>query len=1852
MKLHLPLSLRAALLSLFALSSAPAFAGSFDYTSADYYYEPASTHSNSGTCNTRQKSMWNSAGTTTLTNAQGVKTTYDNSYLFGYQLVYTVNSKHECYLDSNGTRQSTTEYTHNFTGDTDGGGKDITWNCSTETTPGVWILSSYERVKEDNPAVFRNYGNMEVDGCRQEYYLVKASGYDEDGNVIYTKELKNMNDRALYRLGANMTNYLSYISFNLLVEDTESFTFRNGYTSSCGVLVANSGYVTFNNVGTVNFTGNVAGESGIVEKTTFNINGANNVTFSNNKGTTAAIAYRASSSEAFNVSNVSGSVVFSENSANSLFHNYTASFTDVNELYFINNTSRIYKTYNGVVTPVFTNVQKLVISGNTATECLILDDNLDGAKISFYNCGDIIISNNSYDRQLIDCTQGMVGENIKNFHIIGNTAADGHVISGRNDYDYIVFTGIGETFRIDGNSATCLPDSSTYERYAGMLNGELIVSGVSKDGERADLFSMSNNTTTGEFKRCLTNRAVTASNFDIVDISNNNFNCSASAVGLFTEINTTDIGDFFLNNNTIYAVEGCEFLAETVTLNGCGSVSVCGNDITSASGRIAGLFDTFSVTNCHEDAAVLIKDNTLTGNLGCYSDLNFTLSGAKSLTVENISLVLKESTSTKNRELLGMFNGNTSITDVDNVRFYGNTIRNESNAGDYDSIVKGGAVCAKLTIQNASKVEFINNTAQATGVGSHARGGAIHTSGYTGYITNCDYIEFRNNKAEADVEAKGGAIYFYYDASLVMNEGNGTLVFENNSVTANSEATGGAIYSARNLSMIADTVKLTGNTVTVLADNASAGGGAVYSTKDHTFKNSGTVEICNNAIYTTDITNAVGGGVYTKSNLTFSNNGSVIVRGNSISDGSNVVLQGVHSDGSITLNTNGENSIKIYDAVYAENYLDLNYESGNTGTIIFSGEYTQTDLAAVSPSYTTDDIFVSRLIEANNIRMKNGVVEVKSGMTLYAEADFTQTGGTLRLHNGNVITYDDLKTTTVEFTGVNCLASGAGSSKLTASAWTLNLSAANLDNAVVNLLSSEDAASGSASVVSLTLAAAEKLQSGVYKLISYDNTDFVWNKLSSATISGICEATSIGTEGESDVYFIVDGSYYTLVYEYSFDSRTSPTTLTWNTASGIWGNGSGLSNGCWSGSVEDLNYYNGDSVVFASAATVQLSGVLTPASVAVRNTSGNVEWNGTGQLAGATAVTKTGAGTLSINTANAYTGGTSVQAGTLVVGNAQALGLGAVALQGGTLNLGGYSVNNDITVTNNATLSGASRYTGTLDLQSGRLSVEGALGTTVLVSGGGIAGDLELSGGSLTFDENVLNVGGELSITGAVTILLNGDYTAGQSYTLITTGDGIVGNLDLLEGELAGGNSRYQVTFSDVANNLTFTLSAEAMWLTWANAKKAVWQAGAAGWVEGSVFQNGDNVIFTDGTVSIVGEVQPGEIDVAVAKSLSFKTTFNKKTGEYSGAIVGDDTTLTIAATTTKGKVTMNDGNRYGGGTTILSGTVNAGGALSFGTGAISVKGGTLDLKSKAVANDIVLDGLAAVKGGKKYEGAFTLNAGELLKGSVINVAEAATLKGGVVNGTLSGGGTVAVSGDVTLGANGKITTNALDIDGKLSVSSKGLAMNSKASAITLNGGTLGSEGKISAYSMTMNGGTLDVTNGKPMGITLKDAFTATSGAEIELYGGLTANQLMLDGVDFTLAMDEADIAPKVQPKAQSITLKGKGVLNTVSDSELDIAGKVSVTGDLALLDSVVMLHDVAGAAKPKAQGLTVKGALTTDGLELVTTGAVSAAALTASESVIAIAAEEGLAAQSLKLTRKDVAKGVAQDNILTNCAV
>ena len=111
-------------------------------------------------------------------------------------------------------------------------------------------------------------------------------------------------------------------------------------------------------------------------------------------------------------------------------------------------------------------------------------------------------------------------------------------------------------------------------------------------------------------------------------------------------------------------------------------------------------------------------------------------------------------------------------------------------------------------------------------------------------------------------------------------------------------------------------------------------------------------------------------------------------------------------------------------------------------------------------------------------------------------------------------------------------------------------------------------------------------------------------------------------------------------------------------------------------------FQSGDNVTFndsagSAHANVLINSTVQPGSVTFSNTAVNYTFSGSGSIAGVTGLVMNGPGTLTIATSNGYTGGTFINAGTLKVGNANALpngvGAGNVVLSGtgGILDLNG-----------------------------------------------------------------------------------------------------------------------------------------------------------------------------------------------------------------------------------------------------------------------------------------------------------------------------------------------------------------------------------------------------------------------------------------------------------------------------------------------------------------------------------------------------------------------------------------------------
>jgi autotransporter-associated beta strand protein len=168
--------------------------------------------------------------------------------------------------------------------------------------------------------------------------------------------------------------------------------------------------------------------------------------------------------------------------------------------------------------------------------------------------------------------------------------------------------------------------------------------------------------------------------------------------------------------------------------------------------------------------------------------------------------------------------------------------------------------------------------------------------------------------------------------------------------------------------------------------------------------------------------------------------------------------------------------------------------------------------------------------------------------------------------------------------------------------------------------------------------------------------------------------------------------------------------LTWNNAGG---RGDGVNwdvagNQNWQDSSGAAIYDDTDTVTFNDSSNghyaVTLNTTVAPGSVVFNNSAGNYTISGTGGIGGGGSLTKMGTGSVTLSTVNTYSGGTNVNAGTLVVGVSGALPNQSVAVNGGTLKLA-----TGIGVTNVAALSIASG--GALDLGNNEIILSDPGGT-------------------------------------------------------------------------------------------------------------------------------------------------------------------------------------------------------------------------------------------------------------------------------------------------------------------------------------------------------------------------------------------------------------------------------------------------------------------------------------------------------------------------------------------------------------
>ncbi len=395
-------------------------------------------------------------------------------------------------------------------------------------------------------------------------------------------------------------------------------------------------------------------------------------------------------------------------------------------------------------------------------------------------------------------------------------------------------------------------------------------------------------------------------------------------------------------------------------------------------------------------------------------------------------------------------------------------------------------------------------------------------------------------------------------------------------------------------------------------------------------------------------------------------------------------------------------------------------------------------------------------------------------------------------------------------------------------------------------------------------------------------------------------------------------------------------------------------------------FAGGDQVQFdeqfiSADQVVTLNSTVTPASTLISNATHSYVISGTGTIGGLGGLTKTGPGTLTLSVAGTFTGGTVLANGTLMLGNAKALGASGGAV---TVNSGA------VMDVNGTMMSSANPYAFTLN-------------------GTGIAGAGALINSSATQATNygsiVLATNSTINAIGATLTLGDNSHTVPITGSYPLTVRATLGNMVRIYGNVQADS----VTKLDAgiirlesANSFASGLTVKAGSVT---AKNASCLGGDG---SGTVYlldtTGGDNATIDLGTSSTFNNsliVQAGSTGVATlddylnysptwAGSITLNNDLNLQgssgqTLAVTGPISGSGG-LRITSWNTNGLVNLSGDNTYSGATYVTIGTLalKDAGTLS-NTSPISVAGGaTLDVSTL-------------------YSGTFTLGSGQTLANSL-----------------------------------------------------------------------------------------------------------------------------------------------------------------------------------------------------------------------------------------------------------------------------
>ncbi|MDL2266641.1 autotransporter domain-containing protein [Desulfovibrio sp. OttesenSCG-928-G15] len=1009
---------------------------------------------------------------------------------------------------------------------------------------------------------------------------------------------------------------------------------------------------------------------------------------------------------------------------------------------------------------------------------------------------------------------------------------------------------------------------------------------------------------------------------------------------------------------------------------------------------------------------------------------------------------------------------------------------------------KGGALYSEgvFALYTNDSV-FAGNSSLGGGEFDPAKGGAIYSKG-TEFTIDAANIVFTGNSATG--KGEGGAIYTAGKFDFTGDN----AVFSGNKAGGTGYGTGGAIR--------ADRLFFSGTNAVFSANTTGSDGGALYMAGDSEF--SGGALFTGNSAY-------LGGAIFANSSLSLrATGGDITFSGNKANGKPNALHMGT-ANYTLTLRADKGKAIRFYDGISAigATTVKMNTNSDDTGTVLFSGTGSASAITAnTTVSYGTLAL-EKKAVYGDNAT--GSTFSLGSAATLKTDVSGNRVeAASISLADGSTLAFD--------LTGTVRQGVSGSTFNLMVDANTVNV----VKNTLVRVYAVPNVI-------------------GTYGLIDSINSISLPSGSDFALYMGDDKTPYVSERNANSGYLMYglapQNSRKQLVLKV-VDASTNTTHLEWNAGDGEWKHTPlGKTNRNWLGFVDSVavnTYLNGDDVFFQQSPSGTHAVTVAPEGVSPKSMTFKVSTyaftGGSISVAGGVTVHSTGTAVFSGGAVKA--GGTVAVDGTLgLVASADRIALTAKNVQfapGSTLNITGYKPGQIPNPYDGGKFSPVTLVsaTDTLSALPGTVTVAGQTGVDFL--------------SAIAYKENSsVKVAASLSwYSTNPSSKAHGDFTivSGQNFEL-----GAV---------LANNTSTNRRGGTDAWNGESLTKMGEGtLTLTAVNT-----YTGTTSVMGGTLALKGKGAIASSSLLRLtasgagfdIAAATPasGEVAVAVLEGVSgSKVTLGANTlvvgaGNVNSTFAGVVSGPGGLGKTGSGTFTLSGSNIYSGLTSIRSGTLSGGAAMSFSSQSLHEVAGaaTLDLGGY----DQTVAGLAG--SGKAALGSKTLT-----------ISNSAPVDAAVFTGALTGTGVFSVQkGGQTLadadlsGFNGAFAANAgADL---LFTSSGALSLNK----------TLTGNGTVSLAAVQQG-------SAVSLGAGVGSAFTGT----VNLQKGtmrLDANAgLALTGATLALANTNGRAVVVADRSIGGLALRGgELMIESLAASQWSRAGLLSV-GDLAITHGKVMLQ-------------------------------------------------------------------------------